>query len=120
MRLWQRGPVACGRVLQRWADEVGVAISRVFTEGLTHPTLSPHPGTFTDDLARVLATGVNLFHPLVALAGGGVTGMPGFPKERFARTFFAHLRCLVPSETLSFVWATPGSRASLYGAAEVV
>ncbi len=111
---------ACGRVLERWADEVGVPVGKIFTEGLTHPTLGPRLGAFTDDLARALATGVNLFHPEVALVGGGVTEMPDFPKERFVGTFFAHLRRPVPSETLSLVWATLGSRASLYGAAGLI
>ena len=78
--------------------------------------MRPTLHTFTDDLARVLATGVNLFHPEVAVVGGGVVAMKGFPKERFRETFYAHLRRPVPSETVELRWAELGSRASLYGA----
>lgn len=107
---------ACGGVLNRLALEVGVNVGDIFTQGLERPDLRETLLTFTDDLARTLSTGVNLFHPEVALVGGGVVTMPGFPKRRFAETFFRHLRRPVPSETVELRWAGLGSRASLYGA----
>lgn len=107
---------ACGGVLNRLALEVGINVGDIFTQGLGRSDLRETLLMFTDDLARTLATGVNLFHPEVALIGGGVVTMPGFPRERFRETFFRHLRRPVPSETVELRWAGLGSRASLYGA----
>lgn len=107
---------ACGGVLNEIAVNAHVSVGEIFPIGLARPDLEPILYTFVDDLARTLSTGVNLFHPEVALVGGGVTEMKGFPKERFRRTFYAHLRRPVPSETVALRWAGLGSRASLYGA----
>ena len=107
---------ACGGVLNRIAMEAGMAIGEIFAQGLEQPGLRDVLLTFADDLARTLATGVNLFHPEVALIGGGVVTMPGFPRERFEATFFKHLRRPVPSATVELRSAGLGSRASLYGA----
>lgn len=107
---------ACGHILNRIAEGSGIPVTRIFDDGLARPDLEPILRTFVDDLARTLSTGVNLFHPKVALVGGGVTEMKGFPKARFEGTFYAHLRRPVPSETVQLRWAGLGSRASLYGA----
>ncbi len=107
---------ACGGVLNRIAGEAGIAVGDIFTHGLERPGLRDTLVTFADDLARTLATGVNLFHPEVAVVGGGVVTMPGFPLERFRETFFKHLRRPVPSETVELRSARLGSRASLHGA----
>ena len=107
---------ACGHVLNRIAAAAQLNVATIFVQGLNRDDLRPTLHTFADDLARVLATGVNLFHPEVALVGGGIVAMNAFPKERFRRTFYAHLRRPVPSETVELRWASLGSRASLYGA----
>ncbi len=107
---------ACGSILNQIAQKAQVNVGDIFVRGLARPGLEPILHTFVDDLARTLATGVNLFHPEVALVGGGVTEMKGFPKERFRETFYAHLRRPAPSETVRLEWAGLGSRASLYGA----
>ena len=107
---------ACGSILNQIAMEAQINVGEIFTQGLARPDLEPILYTFVDDLARTLSTGVNLFHPEVALVGGGVSEMKGFPKERFQATFYAHLRRPVPSETAQLRWAGLGSRASLYGA----
>ena len=110
---------ACGSVLNRIADEAQISVGEIFTQGLAglaRPDLKPILDTFVDDLARTLSTGVNLFHPEVALVGGGVMEMPGFPKKHFQETFYAHLRRPIPAETVTLRWAELGSRASLYGA----
>lgn len=107
---------ACGSILNQIATEAQIDVEEIFTQGLARPDLGPILHTFVDDLARTLSTGVNLFHPEVALVGGGVAEMKGFPKDRFRRTFYAHLRRPVPSETVAVRWAGLGSRASLYGA----
>ena len=107
---------ACGHVLKRIAEAAQLSVGDIFEQGLERDDLRPTLHTFVDDLARVLATGVNLFHPEVALVGGGVVDMKSFPKGRFRETFYAHLRRPVPSETVELRWASLGSRASLYGA----
>ncbi len=107
---------ACGGVLNRIAFEAGISVGEIFTQGLERPGLRDTLLTFADDLARTLATGVNLFHPEVALIGGGVVTMPGFPRERFEATFSKHLRRPVPSATVELRSVGLGSRASLYGA----
>ena len=107
---------ACGHVLNDIAKKTQLKIGDIFAEGLTRPDLKPVLYAFVDDLARTLSTGVNLFHPEVALVGGGVTEMKGFPRTRFSETFYAHLRRPIPSETVGLGWAGLGSRASLYGA----
>lgn len=105
---------ACGRVLAELAAAAGAEVGTIFLE--PPPALAGRLTQFVDDLARALATGVNLFHPDLALVGGGVPEMPGFPRERFVSTFYTHLRRPVPAETTRLVWAELGSRASLYGA----
>ncbi len=107
---------ACGHILKGIAEEAQLEVGTIFDQGLARPDLETVLQTFVDDLARTLSTGVNLFHPEVALVGGGVVEMKGFPKERFRRTFYTHLRRPVPSETVELQWAELGSRASLYGA----
>ena len=107
---------ACGSILNQIATGAQLSVGEIFTQGLARPDLKPILDTFVDDLARTLSTGVNLFHPEVALVGGGVMEMKGFPRERFRKTFYAHLRRPIPSETVRLEWAGLGSRASLYGA----
>lgn len=107
---------ACGQVLKRIAEAAQLKVTDIFDQGLGRDELRPTLHTFVDDLARTLATGVNLFHPETALVGGGVVAMKGFPKRRFQRTFYNHLRSPVPSQTVGLCWAILGSRASLYGA----
>lgn len=107
---------ACGRVLTELAAKVGADVGTIFRAADCHPGLPERLERFVDDLARALSTGVNLFHPEMALVGGGVLEMPGFPYERFTQTFYRHLRRPVPAETIKLVRARLGSRASLYGA----
>ena len=107
---------ACGGVLNQIATEAQISVGEIFAHGLMRSDLEPTLYAFVNDLARTLATGVNLFHPEVALVGGGVMEMPGFPKKHFQETFYAHLRRPIPAETVTLRWAELGSRASLYGA----
>jgi len=106
---------ACGHTLRALAERHGLDLPYVFVKGDQHPA-APELDAFVRDLACALATGVNLFHPELALVGGGIPEMPGFPKGRFEEIFYAHLRRPVPAETVKLVWARLGSRASLYGA----
>lgn len=107
---------ACGHVLHELARRARVPIAEVFVQAPRHQALQRDLDDFVRDLAYALATAVNLFHPNVAVVGGGIPAMVGFPHERFATTFAAHLRRPAPSSTVALRWACLGSRASLFGA----
>lgn len=107
---------ACGRVLAQIASTHDLKIGRVFIDGPASPARDDLRA-FTRDLAYALATAVNLFHPEVALVGGGIPAMAGFPREAFRATFYDHLRKPVPSTTVTLAWADLGSLAALHGAA---
>lgn len=106
---------ASGHVLLGLAETAGVPVGELFTHA-HDPALREALESVVDDLARALATAVNLFHPDLALVGGGVPEMPGFPKARFSGRFYAHLRRPVPAETVRLAWAELGWRAALHGA----
>ncbi|CAN5877493.1 allose kinase [soil metagenome] len=106
---------ACGHVLDELAEESGLEVATIFQRGREHPETSGKLDAFVRDLAFGLATAVNLFHPNLALVGGGVPMMPSFPKEAFEQTFYAHLRRPVPATTVDFAWAVLGSEAALWG-----
>ena len=106
---------ACGSVLKGLAEYAGLEVTTIFQTGREDLETSTHLDAFVRDLAFGLATAVNLFHPDLALVGGGVPNMPGFPKESFEQTFYAHLRRPIPATTVAFTWAGLGSEAALWG-----
>ena len=108
---------ACGHVLHDLAQRHGWSVARLFAGVDDAPSeLRSALHEFVRDLAFALATAVNLFQPEVALVGGGVPAMEGFPRDRFADVFYAHLRRPVPSTTVRLAWADLGSAAALHGA----
>ncbi|NBC95461.1 MAG: ROK family protein, partial [Deinococcus-Thermus bacterium] len=108
---------ACGHVLNDLAARYARPVARLFADAEQAPdALRDDLRHFVRDLAFALATAVNLFQPEVALVGGGVPNMDGFPRGRFAEIFYAHLRKPVPSETVRLAWAELGSHAALHGA----
>lgn len=107
---------ACGRVLEEIAANHDLEIGRVFADGL-HSSARDDLSAFTRDLAYGLAAAVNLFHPALAVVGGGIPAMSGFPRETFRTIFYDHLRKPVPSTTVGLAWAELGSLAALHGAA---
>ena len=107
---------ACGHTLRALAAEHKLELSSLFLEGAENPVVAKALNEFVRDLAFALATGVNLFHPDLAVVGGGVSAMADFPKEKFEATFRAHLRRPVPATSVHFAWASLESEAALYGA----
>lgn len=77
-------------------------------------------GRLVEDLARAVATAIDILDPEVALMGGGVPAMPGFPRRRFEAIVRAHLRRPVPATSVALVWAALGSQAALHGAGQVL
>jgi allose kinase len=106
---------ACGHTLVAIAEEEKLAVSEIFLAP-DSTSLTPKRNAFVRDLAYGLATAINLFQPDVALVGGGIPEMKGFPKETFTRIFLEHLRKPVPHTTVSLRWASLGSEAALWGA----
>lgn len=109
---------ACGSVLLGLAENAGLEVSTIFQTGREHPETRTCLDAFVRDLAFGLATAVNLFHPDLALVGGGVPLMPGFPKQALEQIFYAHLRRPIPATTVDFTWAALGSEAALWGSSE--
>lgn len=108
---------ACGHVLHELAERYDRPVARLFADAATAPRpLAEALELFVRDLAFALATAVNLFQPEVALVGGGVPAMEGFPRDRLREVFYAHLRRPVPSTTVRLAWAELGSAAALHGA----
>ncbi|MEZ4633219.1 MAG: ROK family protein [Deinococcales bacterium] len=106
---------ACGHTLVTIANEEKIKVAEIFSSP-DSPSLSPKRHAFVRDLAYALATAINLFQPDVALVGGGIPEMQGFPKELFKMIFLDHLRKPIPSTTIDLRWATLGSEAALWGA----
>lgn len=108
---------ACGHVLHDLAKRHERPVARLFADADDAPDDLRHAlDEFVRDLAFAFATAINLFQPEVALVGGGVPAMDGFPRERFHAIFEAHLRRPVPAGTVRLAWAELGSAAALYGA----
>jgi allose kinase len=106
---------ACGHILRDIAEEAGVEVAHAFTSK-GNAMFREKLERFVYDLACALSTSINLFHADVALIGGGIPDMTGFPRDAFAEIFYAHLRRPIPAETVKLVWGELGSRAALYGA----
>ncbi len=107
---------ACGHTLREIASQYGLELTDLFINGYENSKVATLLDKFVRDLAFALATGVNLFHPQLALVGGGIPEMNGFPKEKFVEIFYAHLRRPIPATSVHFTWASLGSEAALYGA----
>jgi allose kinase len=106
---------ACGHTLLAIAEEEKLAVSDIFSAP-DSASLNPKRSAFVRDLAYGLATAINLFQPDVALLGGGIPEMKGFPKDEFKTIFLEHLRRPVPHSTIALRWASLGSEAALWGA----
>jgi allose kinase len=106
---------ACGSTLVAIAEKEGMAVSDIFSAP-DSASLSPQRNEFVRDLAYGMATAINLFQPDIALVGGGIPEMKGFPKDVFEHIFLEHLRRPVPHTTITLRWASLGSEAALWGA----
>ena len=106
---------ACGHILRDITAEAGVDVAKAFVSD-GNVVFREKLERFVYDLACALSTSINLFQADVALVGGGIPDMTGFPKDTFAEIFYAHLRRPIPATTVKLVWAELGSRAALYGA----
>ncbi|MEG1426143.1 MAG: allose kinase [Oscillospiraceae bacterium] len=60
---------------------------------------------YTDAVACVIATEINLLNPEVIILGGGVLNMQGFPLEALKERIYAHARKPYPAESLRFYFS---------------
>ena len=92
-----------GSYLARWAKEHVKAphhVGDIFTHYGDHPDIQE----FVTRLGMIIASEMNILDPEHLFLGGGVIGMPGFPKERLVQEIRKHLRGPQPAEglTISF------------------
>ncbi len=106
---------ACGHTLIVLAQEENVNVEEVFLPTKNHSLIQKREA-FVRDLAYALATAVNLFQPDIALVGGGIPQMEGFPKALFQDLFLEHLRKPIPYTSIQLRWASLDSEAALWGA----
>ncbi len=106
---------ACGHTLIVLAQEENIKVEEVFLP-TSNPSLIQKRDVFVRDLAYALATVINLFQPDVALVGGGIPKMQGFPKARFQDIFLEQLRKPIPYTSIQLRWASLDSEAALWGA----
>jgi allose kinase len=105
-----------GKVLERIAEEHGVAISDVFTAAKRKPALAEDVADFVRNQANAVRTAIAVLSPETILLGGGICDMLDFPREELASAIehsfpFAHI-----GQPLIVRWATLGWQSVLYGA----
>jgi allose kinase len=106
---------ANGHLLKELATRADVPIAELFELW--------GKGSIGDDLEQIveyqsiaIATGVTLFGPSLAIVGGGICGMAGYPKADLEEQVRARLQRPRPAEDLRIEWARLGDKAAYYGA----
>lgn len=111
---------ACGHILRDLAARAGLPVAELFTRRAEDPALDRALRDFVRDQAYAVATAANLLGPEVALIGGGLPEMGGYPRADLLAQVRGHLRRPQPRERLELRWAELGWRAALHGARQVV
>lgn len=111
---------ACGHVLRELAERSGVPVAELFARRAEPPGLDRALHDFVRDQARAVATAINLLGPQVAVIGGGIPAMAGYPGEALLDLIRSHLRRPEPRAGVRLAWAELGWQAALHGAPAVV
>jgi allose kinase len=111
---------ACGHTLTALSNQCGIPVGELFVRSLEQASLGRALFEFMRDQAYALAAAINLFDPEVAVVGGGIPEMVGFPRAEFMRTVRDHLRRPYPQEIVRLAFARLGSQAVLHGALAVL
>lgn len=115
------GKVGCaetltsGSWLARWAKEHTAqnhTLSDVFTHYGSHPDIQE----FITRLGMIIASEMNILDPEYLTLGGGVIGMPGFPKEKLVQEIKRHLRSPQPAEGLTIAFSLQTGDTGCQGA----
>jgi predicted NBD/HSP70 family sugar kinase len=105
-----------GKVLERIAQEHGVAISEVFTAAYHNPGLAEHVTEFVRNQANAVGSAIAILSPETILLGGGICAMPGFPREKLATAIQNTFPFERTGQPLILRWAALGWQSVLYGA----
>ncbi len=111
---------ACGHTLNALSGQFNLPVGQLFSRRTEHANLDRALFEFVRDQAYATATAINLLDPEVAVVGGGIPEMLGFPRDAFMVTVLDHLRRPYPREVIKLTWAQLGSRAVLHGALGVL
>jgi len=115
------GKVGCaetltsGSWLARWAKEHTAEthhLSDVFTHYGNHPDIQE----FIARLGMIIASEMNILDPEHLTLGGGVIGMPSFPKEALIQEIKRHLRAPQPAESLTITFSLQTGDTGCQGA----
>jgi len=105
--------VASGQALERLCERhfPGESLAGVFLEHRDHPAVTE----FVRVLGLVVASEVNLIDPVTVILGGGVLGMPGFPKEFLEAEVLRATRQPMPRDDLHFRYSSDSQFNGLLG-----
>lgn len=104
-----------GSFLARWAKthvQAPHTIGDVFTHYGDHPEIQE----FIMRLGMIIASEMNILDPEHLFLGGGVIGMPDFPKEQLEREIRKHLRGPQPAEGLVITFSLQTGDTGCQGA----
>ncbi|MGC3955362.1 MAG: allose kinase [Propionicimonas sp.] len=71
---------------------------------------------FVDNLSLPIATAINILDPDAVIVGGGVTAMPGFPRDLLVERVRVRTRKPQPEASLNLVYSEPGQENGVIGA----
>ena len=90
-----------------------VPVAELFVRASLHPAVI----TYIDDLARVIASMINILDPDCMILGGGVLSMEKFPLEELTRKIHAYARKPYPESNLKLIFAEDDPYKGAVGAA---
>lgn len=106
--------IASGMYLEKLVDEhfAGTPIGEVFVQHGESAVLHE----FVDNLSLPIATAINVLDPDAVIVGGGVTAMPGFPRELLVERVRHRTRKPLPEADLRVVFSEPRQQNGVIGA----
>ena len=105
-----------GKVLERIAQEHGVAISDVFSAAKHNRALGEHVAEFVRNQANAVGSAIAVLSPETVLLGGGICEMREFPREELASAVEHSFPFEQIGQSLVVQWATLGWQSVLHGA----
>ncbi len=105
-----------GKVLERIAQEHGVAIPDVFSAARHNPVLGEHVADFVRNQANAVGSAIAVLSPETVLLGGGICDMREFPREELASAVERSFPFDQIGQPLVVQWATLGWQSVLHGA----
>lgn len=106
--------IASGKYLEYLLAEQfpGTPIGEAFTRHADTEVLRD----FIDNLSLPIASAINILDPDAVIVGGGVTAMPGFPRDYLVERVRARARKPEPEASLNLVFAEPRQENGVIGA----